>query len=169
MLTLHARARSQGVCDVNDGWRGCDTSSCASGRHPLLTANIPLRTRPYIACLVRRCIMQSLTWHEHDPVSWPSAHMPGAEPKVQLGFRVYSVHKPPFHAGKQRARRPTTAGPPPWPFPSRGDVLLVVKSGAPAEYKVRQKPRPRAGGASNVWCAAFPSVSELVQPRMTWL
>jgi hypothetical protein len=54
--------------------------------------------------------------------------------------------------GKQRPRRPSsTAGPPPWPFPARGDVLLLVKHGAPAEYKVRQKPRPAAGGACDVW------------------
>ncbi|KAK9844191.1 hypothetical protein WJX81_007670 [Elliptochloris bilobata] len=63
--------------------------------------------------------------------------------------------------GKQRARHPSTAGPPPWPFPSRGDVLLFVKGSRLAEYKVRQKPRPRAGGGGDVWrCKAMPLFAE---------
>ena len=81
--------------------------------------------------------------------------------RCNLGFKpstacLSAVTAASFGAGtgKQRARRPSTAGPPLWPFPSRGDILLYMKGGAPAEYKVRQKPRPRPGGDGSVWCAA---------------
>ena len=31
-----------------------------------------------------------------------------------------------------------------------------MQQGAPAEYKVRQKPRPKAGSGGDIWCAALP-------------